>query len=311
MSDLQKYNDSKRGLLAHDERSPNEPVKYRKNYSIDETRTYMNYDLVSGATSETARRGDLEKRLEARLAQLTIRKRRENTVTFGSWVVTLPRELKDAPPEKQREFFQHTTKFVQNRYGVENVIGAWVHNDETTPHIHIKFVPEERKKTFDAEGKDITDYNRHEGTGVLLGKDIFKRGEYQTFHRDLQRYLEQEMGMQLSILNGATKVRGKNATTDELKSETARLQQKAQEAAQARLAGEVRGMVNGIYNAMPTTAAAVEVFQAAADFFKVYAEHEEGLVSENEVDERQAEPRERLQAALEGRGMGFDSPGLE
>ena len=194
---------------------------------------------------------------------------------------------------------------------MENVIGAWVHNDETTPHIHIKFVPEERKKTFDAEGKDITDYNRHEGTGVLLGKDIFKRGEYQTFHRDLQRYLEQEMGMQLSILNGATKVRGKNATTDELKSETARLQQKAQEAAQARLAGEVRGMVNGIYNAMPTTAAAVEVFQAAADFFKVYAEHEEGLVSENEVDERQAEPRERLQAALEGRGMGFDSPGLE
>lgn len=232
MADVLKCNDSKRGLFAHDERNLNNPVKFRKNYEIDSARTHLNYDVISGATAETAQRGDLEKRLEARLAQLTIRKRRENTVTFGSWVVTLPRELKEAPQEQQREFFRHTVEFVQNRYGKDNVLGAWVHNDETTPHVHIKFVPEERKKTFDADGKDVTDYNRHEGTGVLLAKDIFKRGEYQTFHRDLQRHLEQRMGMKLSILNGATKARGKNASIPELKAETALQEEVTREALQ-------------------------------------------------------------------------------
>ena len=233
MADVQKYNASNLGVFAHDERNLNNPVQYRKNYEIDAARTAQNYDLISGKTGETAERGELQKRLDARLEQLTIRKRRANTVLFGSWVVTLPAELKKAQQEQQREFFRHTVQFVQNRYGAANVIGAWVHNDETTPHVHIKFVPEERKKTLNDEGKDVTDYNAHEGTGVLLAKDIFKRGEYQTFHRDLQTYLEQRMGMRLSILNAATKARGKNASIDELKAETALELEKTLEAAKA------------------------------------------------------------------------------
>lgn len=225
MADLRKYNDSKRGLFAHDERNLNNPVKFRKNYEIDGARTHLNYDLISGKTGETAERGELEKRLEARLAQLTIRKRRENTVTFGSWVVTLPAELKGAEEGKQREFFKHTLTFMQSRYGKDNIIGFWVHNDETTPHVHVKFVPEQRAEN--------SSYNNFQGTGVLLAKDIFKRGEYQSFHRDLQKHLEQAMGMRLSIINGATKARGKNASIEELKGETALEQQKALESAKA------------------------------------------------------------------------------
>lgn len=241
MADLQKYNAGNFGEFAHDERNINNPVKFRKNLEIDKARTHQNYDMISGKTGETAERGELQKRLEARLAQLTIRKRRANTVLFGSWIITLPRELKEAPQIQQREFFKHTLQFVQNRYGAANIIGAWVHNDETTPHVHIKFVPEERKKTLNAEGKDVTDYNAHEGTGVLLGKDIFKRGEYQTFHRDLQKYLEQALGMRLSILNGATKARGKNATVEQLKAETALQEDVTREALQmvAEQAGEL------------------------------------------------------------------------
>ena len=236
MADVQKYNASNFGAFAHDERNLNNPVQYRKNYEIKAERTHLNYDLISGKTGETAEHGELQKRLEARLAQLTIRKRRANTVLFGSWVVTLPAELKEVSMEKQREFFQHTVQFIKNRYGEENVIGAWVHNDETTPHVHVKFVPEERKKTFGAEGKDITDYNRHEGTGVLLGKDIFKRGEYQTFHRDLQKYLELKMGMRLSILNGVTLAQGGNKSVARMKEETVLAEEKAQEAALAAAA---------------------------------------------------------------------------
>lgn len=225
MADVQKYNCSNFGAFAHDERNLNNPVEYRKNYEIKAARTHLNYDLISGKTGETAECGELRKRLEARLAQLTIRKRRANTVLFGSWLVTLPAELKESPAEKQREFFQHVVEFVQNRYGKANIIGAWVHNDETTPHVHIKFVPEQRAEN--------ADYNNFQGTGVLLAKDIFKRGEYQTFHRHLQKHLEQAMGMRLSIINGATKARGKNASIEELKGETALELEKTLEAAKA------------------------------------------------------------------------------
>ena len=300
MAHLLKLNAGNLRILQHYERNLQDGVQERKNLEIDAKRTSQNYDLITGQTGETAKIGDLKKRLEARLAELKIQKRRANTVLAATWVVTLPAELKEAPQEKQREFFQHTVQFMKNRYGEENLIGAWVHNDETTPHIHMTFTPEERVRQYEivnGEKKDVTDYNNFQGTGKLHAYSTINRTELPMFQRDLQRYLEREMGMQLSILNGATKARGKNATTDELKGETARLEQ-------------VKGMVNGIYNAMPTTAAAVEVFQAAADFFKAHAEYEEGLVSEKEGEERQAEARERLQAALEGRGMGFDSPAL-
>lgn len=290
MADVRKYNDANRGEFAHDERNINNPVQYRKNYKIDKRRTHLNYDLISGKTGETAERGELEKRLEARLAQLTIRRRRENTVTFGSWVVTLPAELKGAEEGKQRDFFKHTLEFVQNRYGKDNIIGFWVHNDETTPHVHIKFVPEERKKTFDAEGKDITDYNRHEGTGVLLGKDIFKRGEYQTFHRDMKRHLEQRMGMRLSLLTGITKEEG-NKTVEQLKRRSETLeQQQAIAHEQGELAERIRAGLNAVADATSDYAHAEAVFQAAADIQRAYRVHGEGEAVE--------EARTRLYGAI-------------
>ena len=60
------------------------------------------------------------------------------------WVVTLPQSFDG----DEQDFFQETYKFLNDRYGKENVISAYVHMDETTPHMHYAFVPvvEDKKK---------------------------------------------------------------------------------------------------------------------------------------------------------------------
>ena len=131
--------------------------------------------------------------------------KRDDVVVAGSWVVTLPKEYKG----DERRFFEETYRFLADRYGEKNVISAWVHNDETTPHLHYKFVP------------------------VVEGK----KGE-----KVLETYLCEHLGIskeQLGVLNGATD--NGNKTIQELKSETLEQQnevaQKSLRERQRELAG--------------------------------------------------------------------------
>ena len=55
-----------------------------------------------------------------------------------SWVVTVP---KDVPEAEYEKFFHATYDFLEKRYGRENVVSAYVHMDEITPHMHFAFVP--------------------------------------------------------------------------------------------------------------------------------------------------------------------------
>ena len=48
----------------------------------------------------------------------------------------------DFPLELSRQFFEQTYKFLNERYsGEQNVVSAYVHMDEKTPHMHYAFVP--------------------------------------------------------------------------------------------------------------------------------------------------------------------------
>jgi len=105
---------------------------------------------------------------------------------------------------KERQFFEETYTFLENRYGKENVLSAYVHLDETTPHIHFGFLPVG------------TDKN---GNKTVSSKLVCTRKELQTFHKDLSRHLEKTFGRKMSIENGAT-VEG-NKAISELKRESA------------------------------------------------------------------------------------------
>ena len=125
---------------------------------------------------------------------------RKNVNVMISWVVTLPKEMNDKSDDEKRKFFERTYEFLKERYGVENVISAYVHMDETQPHMHFAFTP----VMYDVK-KDRYKFN---------AKVVGSRKDLRTFHKDLDVYLEHELGYRTGVINGITEL---NLSIQELK----------------------------------------------------------------------------------------------
>ena len=78
------------------------------------------------------------------------------------------------PPEDAYKFFWNSYQYIADRVGRGNLMGGYVHMDETTPHMHVPFTP-------------ILD-------GRFNYKKMCDRKFYQTFHKGLGDRLEQKMG---------------------------------------------------------------------------------------------------------------------
>ncbi|MCJ2171025.1 plasmid recombination protein, partial [Enterococcus durans] len=110
---------------------------------------------------------------------------------LGTWVVTLPDELKDLSHDKQQEFFNETKNFLDKRYGKENAVAAIVHYDETTPHLHYGFVP--------------VVYDEKKDRLKVSAKEVLNRKDLQTFHDDLNNHLKEKLPFyEKGILNDQT-----------------------------------------------------------------------------------------------------------
>jgi len=200
MGHVGKYTQSSCGkLMAHYERKKKDG-KYVKfgNIDIDTSRTHLNYNLAPTRPSQY-------KFMEKRLDEIFVYGRggkRTDIKTMADWVITKP---KDFPEERSREFFEKTYKFMTERYGEDNVISAYVHVDETSPHMHFSFVPVvlDKKK------------NRYK----LSAKDKLNVYDLRTFHKDLEKSLTKHFKFDVGILNGATV--GGNKSIAELKLATA------------------------------------------------------------------------------------------
>lgn len=176
----------------------------RSNENIDPTRTHLNYNLAPEHD------GGQIAFMQKRLSEVKLQKRADVNV-LCDWVVTLPvdEKFKRFNPEIQRietiKFFRATYDFLERRYGRENVVSAYVHMDEKTPHLHFAFIPvtEDKKK----------------GGFKVSAKEVLSRSDLRTFHTDLQKALR-ERGVILDVLNGATK--DGNKTVAELKKESIR-----------------------------------------------------------------------------------------
>lgn len=144
----------------------------------------MNYDLCK-------KDGDIQERLKERLNEVYCLNRKDVNVC-ASWVVTLPQELMDKTAEEQGMFFQRTFDFLSDRYGEKNVLGANVHNDETTPHMHFTFIP-------------VT-YDKKKEREKVSTKEVVSRTDLRTFHTDLHDFLKQEIPhiYEKGILNDKT-----------------------------------------------------------------------------------------------------------
>lgn len=125
--------------------------------------------------------GTVERRIErVNEAQKAAGKRatRKDAVVMADVVVTLPDNVRKGDEDR---FFRLTYWYLSNKFGIENMMGGFVHKDEVlkdgTPardHMHVPFTP-------------ILD-------GRFNYKKMCPRTFYQNMHRELGDYLEKRLG---------------------------------------------------------------------------------------------------------------------
>lgn len=193
MAHLMKHTKASCGhMFAHyDRKSDN-----ISNESIDISRTYLNYNLAE--TDQPLEQGDF---IRKRCSEVKLQNRKDVNI-MCSWVLTVP---KDLPEKEQEQFFKDSYEFMAERYGRENIVSAYVHMDEVTPHMHFAFVP-------------VTT-DKKKGGYKVSAKEVVNRTDLKTFHIDLSDCIENKIGHRVNILNEAT--RDGNKSIDELKRESA------------------------------------------------------------------------------------------
>ncbi len=188
MAHLEKYTAAAAGhMFAHYDRTHSSSTS-----NIDESRTHLNYNLA-----EKDQPLSCLDFLHKRMSEIKVLKR-ANVNVMCDWVVTAPEDLTE---EELPLFFDECYKFLNARYGKENVISAPVHMDETSPHLHYNFVPVVKDKK--------------KGIPKLSAKECITRKDLNTFHQDLTKHMTTVFGRDIGILNGATV--GGNKTIKQLK----------------------------------------------------------------------------------------------
>lgn len=187
MAHVEKYTSGAAGrMLKHYERAP---VKHRGNENIKPELTELNYNLAF-ENQPMPQAAFVAQRLKG----VRVQKRADVNV-LCDWVITQPQEL---PADKSRAFFEATYAFLRDRYGERNVVSAYVHMDEVTPHMHFAFLP------------IVADQKR--GGEKLCAKEVINRKELQMFHTALQNAVERDLGIEVHLLNGATQDGNKSVT---------------------------------------------------------------------------------------------------
>lgn len=130
--------------------------------------------------------GTVERRMErVNEAQKAAGKRatRKDAVVMADVVVTLPDNVRKGDEDR---FFRLTYWYLSNKFGIDNMMGGYVHKDEVlkdgTPardHMHVPFTP-------------ILD-------GRFNYKKMCPRSFYQSMHKELGDYLERRMGYRPAI----------------------------------------------------------------------------------------------------------------
>lgn len=184
MAHIAKYKATAVGkLCAHYNRWDNIDNPNASRENIDKSRTHLNYTLgvyekdgkrfigkVRGTVSWATVKGRIDAVNEAAKAEGK-RATRKDAVVMADMVVTLPPNV---PAKDAYRFFWGSYQYIADRVGRDNLMGGYVHMDETTPHMHVPFTP-------------ILD-------GRFNYKKLCDRRFYQTFHKDLGDRLEQKMG---------------------------------------------------------------------------------------------------------------------
>ena len=111
---------------------------------------------------------------------------RKDAVVMNSFVLGSDKTFFDGLAKVERyNFFSDCYKFFAERYGEENIIAAVVHNDETTPHMHLNLMPVTKdgrlcsKQLFDKPQLQQLQTDFYEAVGKRRGLQRGKEGSQQ------------------------------------------------------------------------------------------------------------------------------------
>ncbi len=170
------------------------------NPQIDSERTRNNYRFTSyfGKTYTEF--------INGRIKELGLSPRKD-AVVMNSFVLGSDKTFFDGLAKvEQYNFFSDCYKFFAERYGEENIIAAVVHNDETTPHMHLNLMP---------VTKD----------GRLCSKQLFDKPQLQQLQTDFYEAVGKKYGLK----------RGKEGSTAKHLDTVAYKTKKMTEAAEAKI----------------------------------------------------------------------------
>ena len=180
MANVEKYDLLQiNGLLKHFDRT-------FISDNIDHERTHLNYNL---APVDNAK-----ERLNELLENVKHINRKDLKVACDI-VVTCPQNV---PETLRAVFFKKTYEFMSTRYGSktgllkaeDNVLSAWVHMDEKTPHLHFCFAP--------------IRYDNQKGVSKFDCKNIINRQDLRTLHGDFQKFMSENGFGAAKVSNGGT-----------------------------------------------------------------------------------------------------------
>lgn len=181
MAHLAKYTlNSAQALFHHNLRHKDRKGEYVAygGSKIDTTKTHLNYRLDPNT--------DPNEFITQRLSEIKVQKRADVKV-YCSWVLTVPQNL---PQEKHKEFFESAYRFFCQDYGKENIVMASVHLDETTPHMHLGFVPVVREKKN----------QKKLGQEKVSAKELLTRSYMKSIHKRLKNALERDLSCQVDVV---------------------------------------------------------------------------------------------------------------
>lgn len=210
MAHVAKYQAGALGnMCGHFARWNGDLTKAATRDNIDPSRTHLNYNLAPEHPE-----GDIAF-INKRIESLNLKRApRKDAVRMCDCVVTLSEDVGGA----DYAFFDTVYDFLRCRYGDENVVSAWVHMDETTPHMHFAWVP-------------ITE------DGRLSAKDVVNRQDLKTLHQDMQEFLN-DTGLPIPVLLGDDKVAEKQLSHLKQDEYIAAKQKLANMAVEEKQAGE-------------------------------------------------------------------------
>lgn len=173
MAHVEKFQAAALGRVCdHFERRAELDHGYKRE-NINNERSFLNYNLAPRRSVSQV------EFINERIDSLNLKRRpRKDAVRMCDCVITMPRSF---DPSRQREFFNAAYAFLAQRYGAENVVSAWVHRDETQPHMHFAWVP-------------VTQ------DGRLSAKSVVNRLDLKTLHPDMQVAMETALGCKVEII---------------------------------------------------------------------------------------------------------------